>query len=113
VYVEPLYVRSTAATSFPTLKRVLVDFNGTVAYAPTLAGALDTAFGAAGTSPPPPSTGQPPPSGGGTSATITALIAALQAAQADADKALRAGDLSAYAAAEKRVSSLIAQLAAA
>ncbi|HMC67975.1 MAG TPA: UPF0182 family protein, partial [Mycobacteriales bacterium] len=28
VYVEPLYVRSTAATSFPTLKRVLVDFNG-------------------------------------------------------------------------------------
>ena len=37
VYVEPLYVRSTAGTSFPTLKRVLVSFNGTVAYAPTFA----------------------------------------------------------------------------
>jgi uncharacterized membrane protein (UPF0182 family) len=112
VYVEPLYVRSTAATSFPTLKRVLVDFNGTVAYAPTLAAALDTAFGAAGPSTPPPSGSPPPTSGGGTSSAISALIAALQAAQSDADKALRAGDLTAYAAAEKRVSSLIAQLAA-
>jgi uncharacterized membrane protein (UPF0182 family) len=113
VYVEPLYVRSTAATSFPTLKRVLVDFNGTVAYAPTLAAALDTAFGAAGPATLPPSTGNPPPSGGGTPSTISALIAQLQSAQADADKALRAGDLAAYAAAEQRVSSLIAQLAAA
>jgi uncharacterized membrane protein (UPF0182 family) len=113
LYVEPVYVKSAGQTSFPTLKRVLVSWNGTIAYQPTLQQALDTAFGAAGASPPPSSTGQPPPSGGGTPATITALIAQLQAAQADADKALRAGDLAAYAAAEKQVSSLISQLAAA
>ena len=116
VYVEPLYVRSTAATSFPTLKRVLVSFNGTVAYAPTLAAALDTAFGAAAptqaTTPTTPTT-PPSSSGGGTPTAISSLIAQLQAAQSDADKALRAGDLAAYAAAEKRVSSLIGQLSAA
>jgi len=92
----------------------LVSFNGTVAYAPTLAAALDTAFGAAAPSTPttPPST-NPPPSSGGTPSTISALIVQLQSAQADAEKALRSGDLAAYAAAEQRVSSLISQLAAA
>ena len=112
VYVEPLYVRSTAATSFPTLKRVLASFNGNVAYQPSLAAALDSVFGAAGSTPTPPSN-VPPSSGGGTSPTITTLITQLAAAQADADKALRAGDLTAYAEAEKKVASLIAQLQAA
>jgi hypothetical protein len=115
VYVEPLYVRSTAATSFPTLKRVLVSFNGTVAYEPTLGQALDVAFGTAAGTQPPAQQQQPPPSstGGGTSGTVAALITQLASAQADAEKALRAGDLSGYADAEKRVSSLIAQLSAA
>jgi uncharacterized membrane protein (UPF0182 family) len=114
VYVEPLYVRSTAATSFPTLKRVLVSFNGTVAYEPTLGQALDVAFGAAAATQPPAQQQQPPPSsGGGTSSTVSTLITQLAAAQADADKALRAGDLSGYADAEKRVASLIAQLSTA
>jgi len=114
VYVEPLYVRSTATTSFPTLKRVLVSFNGQVAYEPTLAQALDVAFGAATATQPPTQQQQPPPSSsGGTPSTVATLITQLAAAQADADKALRAGDLSGYADAEKRVSALIAQLAAA
>jgi uncharacterized membrane protein (UPF0182 family) len=113
VYVEPLYVRSTAATSFPTLKRVLVSFNGTVAYASSLSQALDTAFGAAGPTPPASGGTTPPPSSGGTPPTISALITQLAAAQADADRALRAGDLTAYAAAEKKVASLIAELQAA
>jgi hypothetical protein len=39
------------------------------------------------------------------------LIERLQAAQADAQAALRSGDLSAYAEAQQRVASLIRQLA--
>src|SRR3954466_13470098 len=53
VYVEPVYVRSAGTTSFPTLKRVLVSWNGTVAYEPTLSKALDVAFGTSTATPPP------------------------------------------------------------
>jgi len=110
VYVEPLYVRSTAATSFPTLKRVLVSFNGTVSYQPTLSAALAAVFGQAPAS----SIPLPPVSpGGGVSAAVLALISQLQSAQAAADAALRSGDLAAYAVAEKRVAALITQLSAA
>lgn len=108
VYVEPLYVRSTGGTFFPTLKRVLVSFNGTVAYQPSLSAALAAVFGAAPNTPPP-----LPPVSGGVGAAVSVLISQLQAAQAAADAALRAGDLAAYAVAEKKVSALIAQLAAA
>jgi uncharacterized membrane protein (UPF0182 family) len=112
LYVEPVYVKSAGQTSFPTLKRVLASFNGTIAYEPTLQQALDVVFGGSAPSGPsttPPSTGP----GGGVSASVATLIAQLSAAQASADQALRAGDLTAYAAAEKRVSALVAQLSAA
>jgi len=111
LYVEPVYVKSAGATSFPTLKRVLVSFNGTIAYQPTLAAALDAVFGGTAPSPPPPGPGTGG-GNGGVSPTVKALIAQLSDAQAAADKALRAGDLTAYAVAEKRVATLIAQLAA-
>jgi len=111
LYVEPVYVKSAGQTSFPTLKRVLVSFNGTIAYQPTLQLALDAVFG--GSVPSGPVTG---PSGPGVtgpvSATVAALIQQLSAAQAAAERALRAGDLAAYAVAEKKVAALIAQLAA-
>jgi uncharacterized membrane protein (UPF0182 family) len=114
LYVEPVYLQSAGQTSFPTVKRVLVYFNGATAYQPTLQAALDAAFGAAGGSgKPPPSTGpgtQPPPTGGGTPAAVRRLVIQLATAQADADRALRAGDLTAYAAAEKRIASLIKRL---
>ena len=112
VYVEPIYVRSSAATSFPTLQRVLVSWNGTIAYEPTLDQALDVAFGAKAAAPPAQGGG----SGGGTrgvSAQVRTLVAQLEAAQADAQAALRSGDLTAYAKAEKRIATLIAQLNAA
>jgi uncharacterized membrane protein (UPF0182 family) len=111
VYVEPIYVRSTAATSFPTLKRVLVSWNGTIAYEPTLGQALDVAFGTATTKPPPSAEQPSAPSTGGVNARVSKLIAKLQQAQADADAALRSGDLGAYAQVEKRVAALIRQLA--
>ena len=110
LYVEPVYVKSAGATSFPTLKRVLVSFNGAIAYQPTLAAALDAVFGGSAPSPQPPG---PPGGGGGTvSPSVASLIAQLSAAQATAQQALRDGDLAAYAVAEKRVATLIAQLAA-
>jgi uncharacterized membrane protein (UPF0182 family) len=109
VYIEPIYVRSTAATSFPTLKRVLASWNGKIAYEPTLEEALDAVFGT--TREPPaeqPGTGN---GGKGTSAEVRRLVEQLQEAQADAQAALRSGDLAAYAQAQDRVADLIRQLA--
>jgi uncharacterized protein len=113
IYVEPVYVRSAGTTSFPTLKKVLVSYNGTIAYSPTLPAALDAVFGAKSptSSGPPPATGPPQQGGGRVSAQVRSLVAQLSAAQADADAALRNGDLTAYARAEKRVAALIKQLA--
>ena len=111
LYVEPVYVRSAGQTSFPTLKRVLVSWNGTTAYEPTLSAALNVAFGTTSKTP---TTTEPPPTqqepGVGTSAEVRSLVTQLEAAQADAEAALRAGDLTAYAKAQKRVASLISQL---
>ena len=121
VYVEPIYVRSTAVTSFPTLKRVLVSWDGNIAYEPTVQQALDVAFGTTTQKPPEqPGAGQGNGNGGNgqgngaqTPAQVRALVTQLSAAQAEADAALRAGDLAGYARAEKKVAALIKQLAAA
>lgn len=45
VYVEPVYVKSSGATSFPLLKKVLVAFGDQVGFADTLDEALDQVFG--------------------------------------------------------------------
>lgn len=45
LYVEPLYVESTAEGGFPLLQRVMVNFGGRIGYANTLAEALDEVFG--------------------------------------------------------------------
>ena len=45
LYVQPLYVESTAEGGFPLLQRVLVNFGGQIGYANTLAEALDQVFG--------------------------------------------------------------------
>jgi uncharacterized membrane protein (UPF0182 family) len=119
VYMQPIYVRSTAATSFPTLKRVLVSWQGKIAYEPSLQQALNVAFGASGSGPPQP---QPPPppqqhpkggKGGGVPSNVAQLVQQLQQAQSDAQAALRSGDLEAYGRAEQKVAALIQQLAAA
>jgi uncharacterized membrane protein (UPF0182 family) len=41
LYVEPLYVQSTSASSYPTLQRVLVTYGDKIGYGATLAAALD------------------------------------------------------------------------
>ena len=93
---------------------MLVSWNGTIAYEPTLDKALDVVFGTTTAKPPPEQpggNGNGGGNGGSLSAQVRALVTQLQAAQADADAALRSGDLTAYARAEKRVASLIKQLA--
>lgn len=45
VYVQPVYVKSSGATSFPLLKKVLVAFGDQVGFADTLDEALDQVFG--------------------------------------------------------------------
>ncbi len=45
LYVQPVYVQSSGATSYPTLRKVLVSFGDQVGFADTLAEALDEVFG--------------------------------------------------------------------
>ena len=42
--MEPVYLESSNDTSLPEVKRVIVAFNDRIAYAPTLAEALDELF---------------------------------------------------------------------
>ena len=44
-YVQPVYLRSTGETSYPTLQRVLVAFGDKIGFAPTLDEALNQLFG--------------------------------------------------------------------
>lgn len=45
LYVQPVYIQSTAETSYPLLKKVLVAFGDKIAFEPTLDAALDSIFG--------------------------------------------------------------------
>jgi uncharacterized membrane protein (UPF0182 family) len=44
LYVEPVYLESSNDTSLPEVKRVIVAYGDQIAYAPTLAEALDSLF---------------------------------------------------------------------
>jgi uncharacterized membrane protein (UPF0182 family) len=108
LYVEPVYVRSKGAQSFPTLKRVFAQFNGRVSLKPTLDEALDEVFGRAGeTGPdvPPPASGA-----GGVSAAVAQAVADANRAYADGQAALKAGDFTAYGEAQKRLAAALARL---
>lgn len=109
LYVEPIYTeRSGAAGSYPALSFVVVRFGEHVGIGTTLQEALDAVFaGDAGASTGEEPGGQPTASpSGGPSATPTPgpvdqakAVAAMQRADqamADAQKALRAGDLATY-----------------
>jgi uncharacterized protein len=119
LYVEPLYVEGTGETSFPLLRKVLVNYSGRVGYADTLGEALDEVFGpgagdaAAGstdggtdgtptptTTPPSeeptpsetPTTTPAPPSG---DATVDQAVAAIDDALAQLQDAQASGDFAA------------------
>jgi uncharacterized membrane protein (UPF0182 family) len=45
LYIQPVYLKSTGETSYPTLQRVLVAFGDKIGFAPTLDEALNQLFG--------------------------------------------------------------------
>lgn len=121
VYVEPVYVQSSGATSYPLLKKVLVAFGDKVGFADTLDGAFGQVFGADAanvvgddTGPEPTVDGADGQQGDGdgssggvdSSAGNQALSDALQdasKAMKDADAAMKQGDWSAYGEAQERL----------
>jgi uncharacterized membrane protein (UPF0182 family) len=120
LYVQPVYVKSTGETSYPILQKVLVAFGDKIAFEDTLDQALDSLFGGdsganAGDNNVPTTGGGStgggsPGTGGGTGSSGTVNNAALQQAlqqakQALVDRqaALKAGDWSAYGAADDRL----------
>ncbi|GAB4099858.1 UPF0182 family protein [Sinomonas halotolerans] len=121
LYVQPVYVKSTGQTSYPTLQRVLVAFGDKIGFAPTLDAALDQLFGgdsgaAAGDSDKNGSGGKTPtpPAGGGTGGGTPSAQAELKAALQEANQAIKdgqaalaAGDFGAYGEAQKKLSAAI------
>lgn len=129
LYVQPVYVKSTGETSYPILQKVLVAFGDKIAFEDTLDQALDSLFGgdsgaSAGDNNVPTDSGGSTggeQAGGGTSSgggsssggssgssdqTNAALQQALQQAKqalADREAALKAGDWTAYGAADARL----------
>ena len=111
LYVQPVYIQSTGETSFPLLKKVLVAFGDKIAFEDTLDAALDALFGgnsgaAAGDggsmdSPVDPTVPVDPaaPVVTGNAALQKALQQARNAMLAK-DKAMAAGDWTAYGKAE-------------
>jgi uncharacterized membrane protein (UPF0182 family) len=96
LYEEPIYIRAaggTSAGSYPTLKRVFVFYDGQVGYGLSLQGALAQVFTGL------PSAGQGVPSGTGAGASALVRRYLQQAEQdyANAQTALRGGNLSGYA----------------
>lgn len=116
LYVQPVYVKSNAETSYPILRKILVSFGDKVAFEDTLDGALNALFGgdsgaSAGdgavvptpaATPPPGSTSPAPSTGTGSanSAALKAALANVQSALTARATALKSGDLAAYATAD-------------
>lgn len=111
LYVQPVYIQSTGETSFPLLKKVLVAFGDKIAFEDTLDAALDALFGG--------NSGAAAGDGGSLNAPVDPTVpvdptepvvtgnAALQKALQQArnamlakDKAMAAGDWTAYGKAE-------------
>ena len=122
VYVEPVYVKSSGATSYPLLKKVLVAFGDQVGFANTLNEALNQVFdgnsgaqagdgGNQGSGGNPSDSGAAGDNADGSGSTANAkrnpeLSQALQdagKAMKDADSAMKKGDWSGYGEAQKRL----------
>ncbi len=117
LYVQPVYVQSTAETSYPILRKILVSFGDKIAFEDTLDAALDSLFGGdsgakAGdvevVTPTDPTTPAPPtapvsPTTPGTDAEVKAAIANVQTALTERAAALKSGDLNAYAEADAKL----------
>jgi uncharacterized membrane protein (UPF0182 family) len=102
-----------ADTNYPLLQKVMVDFDGTMAFENTLGQALDTVF--ASTSAPPPATGTAtrPPSGAGDRSDLGKALDDAQKAYDDGQAAMKKGDWKAYGAAQDRLAQALRRARAA
>jgi uncharacterized membrane protein (UPF0182 family) len=109
LYVQPVYVESTAETSYPVLRKILVAFGGKIAFEDTLNSALDSLFGGnSGASagdgsvvvPPDDTSTTAPSTSPSDDAAFKSALAAVQSALTARAAALKSGDLSAYASAD-------------
>ncbi|QNE15218.1 UPF0182 family protein [Pseudarthrobacter sp. NBSH8] len=116
LYVQPVYLKSTGETSYPTLQRVLVAFGDKVGFAPTLDGALKQLFGgdsgaAAGdsdnTGQTPGTPGTTPPVSAGAQADLKAALDEANAAIRAGQSALAAGDFAAYGEEQKKLAAAL------
>ncbi|WP_226921480.1 UPF0182 family membrane protein [Georgenia subflava] len=121
LYVQPVYVQSSAGTQYPLLQRVLVSFGDEIGFASTLDEALDEVFGGdsgaeagdADVDPAeePPADGEEPEGTTEVPAAaqerLTEALAAAQQALADGNAALAEGDFAAYGEAQDRLSAAI------
>jgi uncharacterized protein len=111
LYVQPLYtLRKTGEGRYPVLRYVLVSFGEQVGIGTTLRGALNDVLGLA------PNTGETSPGGGTNGGTgeqvpsdVRALLQQAETKFVEAQKALKAGDLQGYAAAQQQARDLVTQ----
>ena len=121
LYVQPVYVKASSGTSFPTLQKVLVSFGDRIAFEDTLDAALDSLFGgnsgaSAGDGDTPVEggsggssggTAEPGGSGSGSSGTgdaaLQSALAQMKQAIADRDAAMKSGDWTAYGKADAQL----------
>jgi uncharacterized membrane protein (UPF0182 family) len=106
LYVEPIYIQSNAANSYPLMKKVLLNYGEFVAYEDTLQkGVASLVQQAGGPQPPPP----PPPGPGGVQppapppGPLPDAVARIQKALADLKSAQQAGNFDAYGRALKEL----------
>ncbi|HYO86087.1 MAG TPA: UPF0182 family protein [Dermatophilaceae bacterium] len=119
LYVQPIYVRPAAATSYPLMRAVVVAFGTRLAWGNTLDGALDQLFGGdagvgATASEPTPSTpvppGQRPPATAPTAAAeLKTVIAEIQRQYAAGREALKAENWTEYGKAQRALEKAIAR----
>ncbi|GAA5150884.1 UPF0182 family protein [Microbacterium pseudoresistens] len=119
LYVQPVYVQSSEGTKLPRLQKILVAFGDRIAFADTLTAALDDLFGGdagatAGDDDVPDSgdagdTGEETQPPSASEQRQTALNDA-KAAMLARDEALKAGDLAAFADADKALTDAVNRL---
>jgi uncharacterized membrane protein (UPF0182 family) len=130
LYVQPVFVQASSGTQLPQLQKVLVAFGNEVAFEDTLNEALDVLFGGdsgadAGDGDVVPTPGPTPtPTPGETTAPeptdpaeppadeYEAALQEAQQAMIDRQAALQAGDLTAFAEADERLTAAVEKLIA-
>ena len=107
-YVQPLYVQAASGSgSFPQNKAVVAVYGNTVAWGDTLGQAVSGLFGEGAAADEPTEPNGPTTPGGTAAAQLTEALAEIQAAYQAGQDALKAGDFSAYGAAQKRLDTAI------